>query len=146
MPVPSTAAIWVMLGYLSIGTVMFAEWEVIVVVMMIRIMVVMMADSTPEQTKPLVQVARSALARLCCTVGKEKVNPRWCSFSSPRRLCSNMKSLSLSAMKLNRFSPGPTINSSLTGCLAAFILTLVLLLSNSTKITLKLVPPRSRGR
>ena len=109
----------------------------------------MMADSTPEQTKPLVQVARSALARLCCTVGKEKVrkvNPRWCSFSSPRRLCSNMKSLSLSAMKLNRFSPGPTINSSLTGCLAAFILTLVLLLSNSTKITLKLVPPRSRAR
>ena len=100
---------------------------------------------TPEQTKPLVQVARSALARLCCTVGKEKVNPRWCCFSSPRRLCSNMKSLSLSAMKLNRFSPGPTINSSLTGCLAAFILTLVLLLSNSTKITLKLVPPRSRA-
>ena len=96
----------------------------------------MMADSTPEQTKPLVQVARSALARLCCTVGKEKVNPRWCSFSSPRRLYSNMKSLSLSAMKLNRFLPGPAINSSLTGCLAAFILTLVLLLSNSTKITL----------
>ena len=121
-----------------------------VVVVMIRMMiVVMVAASTPEQTKPLVQVARSALARLCCTVGKEKVwkvNPRWCSFSSPRRLCSNMKSLSLSAMKLNRFSPGPTINSSLTGCLAAFILTLVLLLSNSTKITLKLVPPRSRAR
>ena len=118
-----------------------------VVVVMIRMMiVVMVAASTPEQTKPLVQVARSALARLCCTVGKENVNPRWCSFSSPRRLCSNMKSLSLSAMKLNRFSPGPTINSSLTGCLAAFILTLVLLLSNSTKITLKLVPPRSRAR
>ena len=115
-------------------------------VMIMVIMVVMMADSTPEQTKPLVQVARSALARLCCTVGKEKENPRWCSLSSPRRLCSNMKSLSLSAMKLNRFSPGPTINSSLTGCLAAFILTLVLLLSNSTKITLKLVPPRSRAR
>ena len=35
VPVPSTAAIWVMLGYLSIGTVMFAEWEVIVVVMMV---------------------------------------------------------------------------------------------------------------
>ena len=120
---------------------------VMVVVMMIRMMiVVMVAASTPEQTKPLVQVARSALARLCCTVGKEKVNPRWCSFSSPRRLCSNIKSLSLSSMKLNRFSPGPTINSSLTGCLAAFILTLVLLLSNSTKITLKLVPPRSRAR
>ena len=34
VPVPSTAAIWVMLGYLSIGTVMFAEWEVIVVVVM----------------------------------------------------------------------------------------------------------------
>ena len=120
---------------------------VVVVVMLTRMMiVVMVAASTPEQTKPLVQVARSALARLCCTVGKEKVNPRWCSFSSPRRLCSNMKSLSLSAMKLNRFSPGPTINSSLTGCLAAFILTLVLLLSNSTKITLKLVPPRSRAR
>ena len=32
VPVPSTAAIWVMLGYLSIGTVMFAEWEVIVVI------------------------------------------------------------------------------------------------------------------
>ena len=117
--------------------------------LMIVLMVVMMADSKPEQTKPLVQVARSALARLCCTVGKEKVwkvNPRWCSFSSPRGLCSNIKSLSLSTMKLNRFSPGPTINSSLTRCLAAFILTLVLLLSNSTKITLKLVPPRSRAR
>ena len=121
----------------------------VVVVMMIRMMAVMRADSTPEQTKPLVQVARSALARLCCTVGKEKVwkvNPRWCSFSSPRGLCSNIKSLSLSTMKLNRFSPGPTINSSLTRCLAAFILTLVLLLSSSTKITLKLVPPRSRAR
>ena len=35
VPVPSTAAIWVMLGYLSIGTVMFAEWEVIVVIMMV---------------------------------------------------------------------------------------------------------------
>ena len=28
VPVPSTAALWVMLGYLSVGTVMFAEWEV----------------------------------------------------------------------------------------------------------------------
>ena len=35
VPVPSTAAIWVMLGYLSIGTVMFAEWEVILVVIMV---------------------------------------------------------------------------------------------------------------
>ena len=41
VPVPSTAAIWVMLGYLSIGTVMFAEWEVIVVVMMVVMMMVM---------------------------------------------------------------------------------------------------------
>ena len=50
---------------------------VVVVVMLTRMMiVVMVAASTPEQTKPLVQVARSALARLCCTVGKEKVNPR----------------------------------------------------------------------
>jgi len=27
VPVPSTAALWVMLAYLSVGTVMFAEWE-----------------------------------------------------------------------------------------------------------------------
>ena len=25
--VPSTACIWVMLGYLTMGTIMFAEWE-----------------------------------------------------------------------------------------------------------------------
>ena len=39
VPVPSTAAIWVMLGYLSIGTVMFAEWEVIVVIVVVMMMV-----------------------------------------------------------------------------------------------------------
>jgi hypothetical protein len=27
LPVPSTAALWVMLAYLTLGTVMFAEWE-----------------------------------------------------------------------------------------------------------------------
>ena len=39
VPVPSTAAIWVMLGYLSIGTVMFAEWEVIVVIVVVMMVV-----------------------------------------------------------------------------------------------------------
>ena len=39
VPVPSTAAIWVMLGYLSIGTVMFAEWEVIVVILVVMMVV-----------------------------------------------------------------------------------------------------------
>ena len=44
VPVPSTAAIWVMLGYLSIGTVMFAEWEVIVVILVDMMMVMSYAS------------------------------------------------------------------------------------------------------
>ena len=44
VPVPSTAALWVMLGYLSVGTVMFAEWEV--AIMMVTVVMVVMTMVT----------------------------------------------------------------------------------------------------
>ena len=44
VPVPSTAALWVMLGYLSVGTVMFAEWEV--AIMMVTVVMVVMVVMT----------------------------------------------------------------------------------------------------
>ena len=50
MPVPSTAALWVMLGYLSVGTVMFAEWEVaIMMVVMTMVTMVMVVGMLTEE-------------------------------------------------------------------------------------------------